>query len=328
MMEVVFLGTSSAVPSKYRNHASIAIKGFGEIFLFDCGEGTQRQMAIAKVSPMKVKRIFISHLHGDHILGIPGLIQSMGFRNRKKPLTIYGPPGIKEVKEAMMKLGEFSIDFDINVKEIKNEGIVFENEKYKIECIKTKHTTENYSYSIEEKKRPRFLREKAIKLGVKPGPAFSKLHRGIPVKVGDRIVKPEEVLGKPRKGIKVVYSGDTVPHEKMIEFAKDADLLIHDSTFEAGKENKALETGHSTAKDAAKIAKEANVKYLVLTHLSTRYREAKKIENDAKKIFKKSIVAEDLMSITIVRKEIREIKRRILEINEETIPRSELKFND
>jgi len=297
-MELTFLGTSAAIPSKKRNHTAIALKAFGEVFLFDCGEGTQRQMAKAKVSPMKIKKIFISHLHGDHILGLPGMIQTLAFRGRTEPLHIFGPPGTKKMLEAAIKLGYFSLNFDIYVHEI-GAGKIIEKEEYLITCAETEHTVPNLAYCFEEKKKPRFLRDKAIELGLKPGPAFGKLHRGIPIRLGDKIIKPEQVLGKPRKGIKITYSGDTRPSQKLVELAKESHILIHEATFEAGKEDKASETGHSTASEAAKIAKKSNVKKLILTHLSTRYKRSDIIEKAAMKIFKDTMVAHDLMTIEV-----------------------------
>jgi ribonuclease Z len=297
-MELIFLGTSSAVPSKDRNHSAMALKAFGEVLLFDCGEGTQRQMAQVKLSPMKVNKIFISHLHGDHILGIPGMIQSMGFRGRTEPLHIYGPPGIFSIKEAAMHFGYFSLDFEIHAHEIK-EGIVIDEEEYKIECAKTQHNVPNFSYAIYEKKKPRFLKEKALKLGLKPGPDFGKLHRGIPVQVEDQLITAEQVLGENRNGLKIVYSGDSRPCDAMIKLAKNADLLIHESTFEADYIDKAVETGHSTAAEAAQVAKDALVKELILTHVSTRYRRSNLLEKAAKNIFKNTKVAHDLMTVEV-----------------------------
>jgi len=297
-MEVTFLGTSSAVPSKNRNHSSIALRIPGEVFLFDCGEGTQRQMALAGISPMKVTRIFITHLHGDHILGIPGMIQSMGFRGREEPLEIYGPPGIQGLHECIMKMGYFTLDFDINVQEVRG-GTVVEEDDYRVTSAPASHSVFNLAYCFEEKKRPRFLREKAIALGLKPGPAFGKLHRGIPVTVGDRVIMPEEVLGSPRKGLKICYSGDTRPCESVIRLAEGADLLIHESTLEAGSEDKAAESGHSTAREAAEVARSAGVKRLILTHLSTRYKRTEVILEAAREVFPRTEVADDLMTLEV-----------------------------
>ncbi|BDH79892.1 ribonuclease Z [Methanothermobacter tenebrarum] len=297
-MELIFLGTSAAIPSKKRNHSAIALKAFGEVFLFDCGEGTQRQMAKAKVSPMKIEKIFISHLHGDHLLGLPGMIQTMAFRGREEPLHIFGPQGLRGMVKVALKLGYFSMNFDVYVHEI-GAGKIIEKEEYVISCAETEHTVPNLSYCFEEKKRPRFLRDKAIRLGLKPGPAFGKLHRGIPVRLGNRIIRPEEVLGKPRKGIKITYSGDTRPSQELVKLARDSHILIHEATFEAGKEDKALETGHSTASEAAEVAKRSNVKNLILTHLSTRYKRSDIIERAAREIFGDTIVAHDLMSVEV-----------------------------
>ena len=299
-MELVFLGTSSAIPTSHRNHSSIALKAFGEIFLFDCGEGTQLQMSKAKISPMKINNIFITHFHGDHILGLPGIIQSMAFRGRKNPLHIFGPKGLVEMVNIIRNFGYFSLTFEIYMHEI-GDGIILEEENYRVSCSKMNHTVLNFAYSVYEKRRPKFIREKAVALGINPGPDFGKLQQGIPVKVGDTVIQPEQVLGEERKGRKIVYSGDTTPLEGMVEFAKDADLLIHESTFEGIYGDKAYEMGHSTSVQAAEIAKKANVKRLILTHVSTRYKKSDILETEAKEIFENSTVAEDFMEIEVER---------------------------
>jgi ribonuclease Z len=297
-MELIFLGTSSAIPSKHRNHASIALKAFGEILLFDCGEGTQRQMSCMKLSPMKIKNIFISHLHGDHILGLPGIIQSLGFRGRTEPLNIYGPPGLENIRESIMNFGYFALDFEIIMHEIK-EGTVIDNEEYTVECVKTQHNVFNLSYSLIEKKKPKFLKDKAIELGLKPGPDFGKLHDGIEVKIEDKIIKPEQVLGEYRKGLKITYSGDTRPCEDLVDLAADSDILIHESTFGDKDQAKAVENWHSTAKEAAKIAKKARAKKLILTHISTRYRKSDDLKKAAQKVFENTVVARDFMTLEV-----------------------------
>ena len=297
-MEIRFLGTSSAVPSIKRNHPAIVLKSFGEVFLFDCGESAQRQLIFAKISPMKITKIFISHFHGDHILGLPGLIQSMGFRGRVDKLDIYGPKGLNTFKNSILNLGYCLIEFPIEFHEI-DSGIVVENEEYIIKCIKTKHNVINLAYSIEEKKKPRFLREKAIELGVPVGPDFGKLHNGEEVEVNGKIIKPSDVLGKPRKGKKITYSGDTRPCNEMVEIAKDSNILIHESTYINEDNDKAEENAHSTARDAAKIAKKAKVEKLILTHISTRYKEDTVILQQAKKVFKNSYLANDLLKIEL-----------------------------
>jgi ribonuclease Z len=297
-MELIFLGTSSALPTKHRNHSSMALKSFGEILLFDCGEGTQLQMSKVKLSPMKIGKIFITHFHGDHFLGLPGIIQSMAFRGRTEQLHIFGPKGLFKIMDNIINLGYFSLSFDIHAHEVKN-GVVFEEEDYKVSCCRMDHIIPNIAYSIDENRSPKFIKEKAIAYGVAPGPDFGKLQRGIIVKVGKNVIKPEYVLGKERKGRKIVYSGDTRPCEQMIKFADNSDILIHEATFRDDYDAKAFKTGHSTAQQAAKIAKKAKVKRLILTHLSSRYQESNLLENEARKVFMNSSVAEDFMKIKV-----------------------------
>lgn len=297
-VEIVFLGTSSAVHSYTRNHPSIVLKAFGEIMLFDCGEGTQRQLIFAKVSPMKISKIFLSHYHGDHILGLPGLLQSMNFRGRDKKLTIYGPKGLDKLESAIFSLGYSKIEFPIEFIEI-DSGIVEKTDEYVITAQSVHHNVPCLAYSIEELKKPRFLRQKAIELGVPVGPAFGKLHNGEEVEIEGKIIKPEQVLGPPRKGNKITYSGDSAPCEEMIEIAKDSTLLIHESTYIQEDKDKAEENFHSTSMDAATIAKMSNSKQLVLTHISTRYTDTRHLLDEAKEVFENTQLAKDFMKIEI-----------------------------
>ncbi len=295
-MEVTFLGTSSAVHSKDRNHPSIALKAFGDVFLFDCGEGTQRQLLFTNVSPMKISKVFITHFHGDHILGLPGLLQSMSLNGRESKLTVYGPRGLNKLKDAVYSLGYCAIEYPVEFIEI-DTGIIEETDEYVIRAQSVRHNVPSLAYSIEEKKKPRFLREKAIELGVPVGPAFGKLHNGEEIEINGRIIKPEQVLGPPRKGIKITYSGDTRPCEEMIMFARDSTLLIHESTFIQKEAQNAEEYGHSTSKDAAFVARESNSKKLIITHISTRYGEeyAQVMLKEAQEIFENTELAEDCM---------------------------------
>lgn len=295
-MEVTFLGTSSAVHSKDRNHPSIAVKAFGDVFLFDCGEGTQRQLLFTNVSPMKISKVFITHFHGDHILGLPGLLQSMSLNGRESKLTVYGPRGLNKLKDAIYSLGYCAIEYPVEFIEI-DTGIIEETDEYVIRAQSVRHNVPSLAYSIEEKKKPRFLREKAIELGVPVGPAFGKLHNGEEIEINGRIIKPEQVLGPPRKGIKITYSGDTRPCEEMIMFARDSTLLIHESTFIQKEAQNAEEYGHSTSKDAAFVARESNSKKLIITHISTRYGEeyAQVMLKEAQEIFENTELAEDCM---------------------------------
>ena len=297
-MEITFLGTSSAVHSYSRSHPSIALKAFGETMLFDCGEGTQRQLIYAKISPMKISKIFITHYHGDHILGMPGLLQSMNFRGRETKLTIYGPKGLDNLQQAISNLGFPDFDFPLEWIEI-DSGTVIENEEYIIKAQRVKHNTLTLAYSVEELKKPRFLRQKAIDLGVPVGPKFGKLHSGESVEVNGEIIKPEQVLGPPRKGHKITYSGDTMPCEEIINFAKDSTILIHESTYKAEDKDKADLHAHSTSVDAANIALNSNSKELILTHISTRYTEVDDLLKEAQEIFKNTKIAKDLMKLEL-----------------------------
>ncbi len=297
-MEITFLGTSSAVHSYERNHPSIILKAFGEVMMFDCGEGTQRQLIYAKISPMKISKIFLTHYHGDHILGLPGLLQSMNFRGREKKLIIYGPRGLNALKDAIFSLGYCKIEFPIEFVEI-DSGIVEQTDEYVITSQNVNHFVPCLAYSIEELKKPRFLREKAIELGVPVGPDFGRLHNGEEVEINGKIIKPEQVLGPPRKGMKISYSGDTTPCEEMIELAKDSDLLIHESTYIREDSDKAEENYHSTSADAALIAKKSNSKRLILTHISTRYQDTNQLIKEALEIFENAEIAKDLKKIEL-----------------------------
>ena len=299
-MEITFLGTSSAVHSIDRNHPSIAVKAFGETLLFDCGEATQRQMISSNISPMKVSKIFLTHYHGDHILGLPGLLQSMSLNGRESKLTIYGPKGLDKVKNAIYSFGYCAIEYPVEFIEI-DSGIIIDNEQYFIQAERVRHNVPTLAYSIEEKKKPRFLREKAIELGVPVGPAFGRLHNGEEVEVDGKIIKPEQVLGEPRKGAKITYSGDTKPCEEMIMLARDSTLLIHESTFVEEDKLNAEEHAHSTSVDAAYIARESNSKKLILTHISTRYTKEyeEKMLSEAREIFENTELAYDLMEIEV-----------------------------
>lgn len=299
-MQITFLGTSSAVHSNERNHPSIAIKAFGETILFDCGEATQKQMISSNISPMKVSKIFITHYHGDHILGLPGLLQSMSLNGREAKLTIYGPKGLDKVKNAIYSLGYCAIEYPVKFIEI-DSGIIEDNEEYFIQAERVRHNVPTLAYSIEEKKKPRFLREKAIELGVPVGPAFGRLHNGEEVEVNGKIIRPKQVLGEPRKGAKITYSGDTKPCEEMIMLARDSTLLIHESTFVEEDKLNAEEHAHSTSVDAAYIARESNSKKLILTHISTRYTKEyeDKMLNEAREIFENTELAYDLLEVEV-----------------------------
>ena len=301
-MEIVFLGTSGCVPTEKRNLSAILIDYLGEYFLFDCGEGTQRQMRFANINFMKIDNIFITHLHADHFLGLGGMIQSMDFLERTGELNIYGPDGMKDTIDNLLSLGTFILDnFEVKVNEIK-EGIVLDGERYMITCAPTEHTSNSIAYCFQEKPHRKFLKDIALKLGVPEGGLFSKLQNGESVEVNGRVIKPDQVLSEPVQGRKVVYTGDTRPSENIVKLARGADVLIHDATFSEDDAENTKDAAHSTTQQAAEIAKKAAVKKIYLTHISQRYTDPKVLEKEARKIFKKSYVAEDLMRVKVPKK--------------------------
>ena len=297
---VVFLGTGGSWPTVRRNVTSVAIKRGSEVILFDCGEGTQRQIQKSKLSYMQISKIFISHFHGDHFLGLPGLIQTMQLNDRKEPLYIYGPKGIKKIVETAVTLGYFRPSYPIYAIELKS-GDKVEGDGYSVSTIRVEHTVPTLAYALEENTRPgRFNKAKALELGVPEGPLFRKLQNGESIKLKDgRIIEPSMVLGPPRPGRRIVFSGDTRPCESLVNFSKYADLLIHDATFLSDLEDTAMEYGHSTALQAAEIAKKANVKQLALFHISPRYANAKPLEREAKSIFENTFLPNDFCEIEI-----------------------------
>lgn len=301
-MEITFLGTAASIPTKKRSLSSIVLEYMGEPFLFDCGEGTLRQMMIADINFMNINNIFITHMHADHILGLGGLIQSMDFLERKRVLHIYGGSGMKEVMDKILTTGNFILDsFRINVHEI-SEGIVLEEKKYAVECFKTLHSKSSLGYIFEEKEKRTFIKEKAIALGIPEGRLYAELQNGESIEFNGKTITPDEVLEEAKKGRKIVYTGDTMPCIEVEEASKDADMLIHDSTYSETDKEKIKDHGHSTAEEAAQTAKKAGAKKLYMTHISQRYANKKMLEQEAQKIFRNSYVAEDFTKVRIEKK--------------------------
>ena len=300
-LSIIFLGTGGSWPTVKRNVTSIALKRAGEVILFDCGEGTQRQFQKSNLSYMQISKIFITHFHGDHFLGIPGLVQTMQLNDRDVPLFIYGPKGITDLVNQLLSLGYFKPNYKIISQEVKN-GDKLDFKEYYINVLKVKHGgVPSIAYSLEEKMRPgKFNKPKALELGVPEGPLFSKLQKGetIILKNGKKIA-PSKVLGKPRKGRKIVISGDTEPIEEMVGFSKESDVLIHEATFDSTFNNISSEYGHTTASQAAEIAKKAKVGKLFLTHISPRYLDGNILRNEAIKIFKNTFVPNDFHEVEV-----------------------------
>jgi len=300
-LRIVFLGTAGSVPTNDRSLPSIVVQRKGEILMFDCGEGTQRQMIKARVGFNRKMKVFITHMHGDHVLGLPGIIQTMSLLGRDKPLQIYGPHGIKAFIEAVISTIKFWLAFPIEIYEIGREGLICEEEEYEVHVAWAEHSIPSLAYALAEKPRPgRFYPEKALALGVPRGPLWSKLQKGMKITLPNgRIIKPEEVLGPPRPGRKIVYTGDTRPSDRIVKLAKDADVLIHEATFDDEMIERAREDGHSTPGEAAKIALKAGVKLLVLTHISARYNRPEILLKQAQKIFPNVYVPNDLEELEI-----------------------------
>lgn len=301
VLRIIFLGTAASVPTNDRSLPSIIIQREGDILMFDCGEGTQRQMIKAKIGLNRKMIIFITHMHGDHVLGLPGVIQTMSLLGRDKPLQIYGPPGVRDYLESIFKTVRFWLNFPVEIDEIEREGTIYESRDYEIQAVWAKHSIQSLAYAFVEKPRPgRFHPEKAVALGVPKGPLWSTLQRGMEVTLPDgRIVRPLDVMEPPRPGRKIVYSGDTRPSERIVDLAKNADVLIHEATLSDELAKKAEEEGHSTPSEAAKIALRANVKLLVLTHVSARYSDPKVLLEQARRIFLNTCLPNDLEVIEV-----------------------------
>ncbi|MEM4633529.1 MAG: ribonuclease Z [Candidatus Anstonellaceae archaeon] len=287
MFEVTFLGTASAVPTLKRNLPSIAVRHEGDLLLLDCGEGSQRQMMQFGISYMKLKAVFLSHLHTDHILGLFGLLETMALANRQDKLCIYGPKGTKHLfqKKGFAEVVEiedgFSCDFG----------------KFEVKAFANMHCKGSFGFIVEEKPKRRFYEQKAKAAGLR-GAMFSKLLEKGELEIDGKKIRLKDVT-YIQEGKKLVYSGDTPPCPSVIKAAKNADLLIHEATFCSDMEEEAKESNHSTAKQAAEVAKKAKAKKLVLTHLSARYSDPSKLRLEAKKFFPNCEVAEDGMKISV-----------------------------
>lgn len=306
MLKLTFLGTGAACPTLERNVASLALAREGETMLFDCGEGTQRQMIRYGVS-FTFRDIFFTHFHSDHLLGVTGLLRTLGLLNifdqeaRREPLTLYGPRGARRILTQAMELGIERVKFPVEIVELK-PGEVVRRAEYDITTFPTEHRADTIGYALKEHIRlGRFDPDRARELGVPEGPLWGRIHKGEPVTLPDgRVVTPAELVGAPRAGRTVVISGDTRPVAALRAAAQGADLLVHEATFSQADLDRAKETGHSTAREAAELAAAAGVRRLVLTHISPRYsREAPELLAEARALFPETFVARDGMEIEV-----------------------------
>ncbi|MEY7851954.1 ribonuclease Z [Natrarchaeobius sp. A-rgal3] len=271
-LRVTFLGTAGAIPTTERNPSAIFVAREGEQLLFDAGEGTQRQM-MRFGTGFSISQLFVTHLHGDHVLGIPGLLQTMDFNDREDPLVIHTPRGTRRKLESLVYALDNRPSFPVRIAEVGDGDVAYRADEYEVRAFGTDHDARSVGYAlVEDERKGRFDRERAEELGVPVGPKFSQLHEGQPVELEDgTVVEPEQVVGEPRSGRTVVYTGDTRPTTATIEVAEAPDLLVHDATFTEDRADRATKTAHSTARQAAEIASRANAKRLALTHVSSRY---------------------------------------------------------
>ena len=298
-MQLTFLGTAGSWPTKERNASAIALDMEGEVVLLDCGEGTQRQFFLSPMSFMRVRRIFITHFHGDHFLGLPGLIQSMGLNNRTEPLEVYGPEEVVPTIESIMRLGHFTQKFPVTPHPM-SPGSREDLGNYTVSAVRANHPVPALAFRIEEKeKRGRFDADRAHSLGCQ-GRDFAVLERGeaVVLRNGTRVT-PEMVMGPPRPGRSIVYTGDTAPAPDVVTLARDADILIHEASVESSLEKDANAWGHSSARQAAHAAQEARVGELYLTHFSSRYPDVAPLEAEARVTFERSTAAYDLLSVIV-----------------------------
>ncbi|MBA3445738.1 MAG: ribonuclease Z [Gemmatimonadales bacterium] len=299
-MTVTFLGTGAATPTIDRNVSGLAVQREGETLLFDCGEGNQRQMMRYGVG-FSFREIFFSHYHADHLLGVTGLLRTMGLQDRTAPVTLYGPKGAQRILGAAISLGIERNKFPVEIVEIK-PGDRLARDDYEIAVFETEHRADTVGYALVEHTRlGRFNPERARELGISEGPLWGQLHKGKTVQLADgRTVGPAELVGAPRPGRTLVYSGDTRPHLSVIEASRGADLLVHEATFGGDEMERARETGHSTAAEAARVASDAGVRRLVLTHISSRYnRDAAELLAEARAVFPETLIARDGMTVEV-----------------------------
>jgi ribonuclease Z len=297
-LDLVFFGTSGSVPTAQRAPSALLVRRGGERLLFDCGEGTQRQLLRSTVGLIELREVFLSHFHADHYLGLPGMLKTFALRGREVPLDIYGPPGVRELFSTLRRVFG-KLTYALEIVELE-PGDVLEREGYNLVTFPVAHGVQALGFALVEHPRPgRFDVAASDALGVPPGPERGLLQAGESVQLADeRVVTPDEVLGEPRPGRKVVLSGDTAPSPTVLEAARGAEVLVHEATFLEEERERARETAHSTALEAAEIARDAEVGLLALTHLSNRY-FGPEVVREARTIFPETVVPKDFDVIDV-----------------------------
>ncbi|MFE6075550.1 ribonuclease Z [Paenibacillus sp. NPDC057886] len=306
-MELYFLGTNAGVPTLQRNVTSIGLRMLDErraLWLFDCGEGTQHQILSSPLKLSKLEKIFITHLHGDHVFGLPGLLSSRAYQGGTTPLTVYGPPGTERMIKTTMELSQSRLNYDLSIVE-HTGGVLFEDESFIVESALLEHRIDSYGYRITEKDRPGSLDPaKLAEYGLNPGPLFGRLKRGetITLDNGD-FLRPEDVLGAPKRGMVITILGDTRPCDNVQPLALNADVLVHEATFLHDLADTAHEYYHSTSKQAAEAARAAGAGQLIMTHFSSRYKDEDQLQpllEEAQSIFPNTKLAIEHELIPVV----------------------------
>ncbi|MGP4042284.1 ribonuclease Z [Gracilibacillus sp. D59] len=304
-MQLHFLGTGAGLPSKDRNVTSIVLDLLQErnvLWMFDCGEATQHQILHTSIKPRKIEKIFITHLHGDHIFGLPGLLSSRSFQGGEEPVTIYGPTGIKQFIETALTVSQSKLSYPIIIKELK-EGVIFEDDQFLITVKKLEHAIDSFGFRIDEKNSPGpLLVEKLKEEGINPGPIYRQFKTEETVKLPNgNTVRSKDYIGMPKKGKSLAILGDTRVNQEIVSFIENVDLLVHEATFSKEQEELAYNYYHSTTAQAAKIAQKANVQELVLTHISSRFQQDQVdlLLSEAKRYFEKTVIAHDFYSTSV-----------------------------
>ena len=299
-MQVILLGTGAALPTPERSTSGTAVLYEGETLLFDCGEGTQLQLRKAGLRHGRLSRIFITHMHGDHVIGIMGLLMTMELSGRERPIELYGPPALADYVTTSARLLSTGFSYPIIFHEA-HPGTVCQTETYTIECQALNHRILTFGYALQGHDKPgTFDVARAEALGIPKGPLYGRLQTGEPVTLPDgRMAHPHDVLGPPKRGRRIGYCLDTRPCPAAAQLARDADLLLYDSTLAPGAEQEAAEKGHSTSRQAAVLAKEAGVKRLLLTHISARYTSARELLTGLEGLHDDFVLARDLMELSV-----------------------------